>query len=204
MRSFVRITYLFIFFSISKSYAQDELNIGLVMPAGYTSYILKPAPCFEFAYGTGEFDDHYHFGFSIGYSRMFPTQDTFRTYGLGGQTGGLLPGYEVIHKYTVLPIGLRNEYVLLTDKKVSPIIACDVYFYVITIDEDDYAETAIQSSEQGDNYWLLSILPRLGLQYKLNDSWLLTGGFGRSMSFAGIVQAQAFWKAYVGIKYYVK
>ncbi len=203
MKPLLRFTLLFIFLSFNKSYGQYEFNLGYMAPSGDISYLLKPAPSFEFVFHTGDVDSHYHFGFSLGYCSLSTTQDTFRTYAVGGPTGGVLPGYEVIHKYEVVPIGMRNEFILFPEKKLSPVLALDLVFNIISIDEDDYAETFIQSSETGDTYWSLAILPRFGAQYKLNDNIVFTAGFGRSMSFTGTVENDAYWKTYIGIKYYI-
>ncbi len=200
MKPLLRFACLLIFLGFNKSYGQYEFNLGLMAPSGDTKYLLKPAPSFEFVFNTGDVDSHYHFGASIGYCRLSPTQDTFKTYAVGG---AVLPGYEVIHSYELYPIGLRNEFTFFPDKKFSPILALDLYFYVISISDDYYAETLIQSSITNDTYWALAIIPRIGLQYELNDQISLTGGFGRSMSFTGTVDAQSYWKTYIGIKYYI-
>jgi len=170
-------------------------------PAGYNNkYLLKPAPSFEVNFIIGDPDKHFHFGFSLGYCNLKPTQDTFKTYALGS---AVLPGYEVIHDYEFISIGMRNEFTLFPDKKISPVLGIDLYMYVINISDDYYAETLIESSVTNDNYWSLAILPRIGLQYKLNDNISFTAGIGRSMSFTGIIDFQSYWKTYIGIKYFV-
>lgn len=202
MKLLLRFAFLFFFLPGTIVCGQYSLNTSLVIPSGDYAYLLKPAPCFELGFKTGDIDSHYTFTLSLGYCKMHPTQDTFRTYAVGGNPFALLPGYEVIHSYEVLPIGMSNEYVILGKKKLSPFVGLDLYFYVISIAEDDYAETLVQSSTTGDIYWSLAILPRIGCQYKINDKFLLSGGLGRSMSFTGTAPTHASWNPFITIAYY--
>ncbi len=200
MKKLLLLTLLLQCFACSAIYGQYGLQASILAPTGYYQYVLKPAVGAEFLIKSGDMDDIYSFGGSIGYAKFNPTQDTFRTYATGGQ-GFLFPGYEVIHSYQEISVGVTNDLRLLPERKICPVIGFDLYFYVITVSEDDYAETIIQSSSQGDNYWLLSILPRVGVQYKINESLYLTGGFGRSMSLTGIVQGQVLWKTFFNLIY---
>lgn len=202
MRQFLFLTFFIAFVGIKKSYAQFEFNLGYIVPSGKFAYLIKPAPSFELAGNIGEMDSYYRLSLSIGYMPLKTTQDTFKTYATGGSPLALFPGYTVIKNYSEIPIGLRNEVAILGKKTISPIIGFDVYFNVIGCDMDHGAATIINASETGNTYWNAAILPRIGLQYKLSDHWLLTAGVGRSMSFIGIVDAQSYWKTYVGIKYF--
>lgn len=204
MKKILSLILLLLPFSGSALYAQYGVQVSLLAPTGYYSYVLKPAPNFEFFMKIGDIDEFYSVGASFGYSSFSPTQDTFRTYAVGGQYNNLFPGYEVLHSYDELFIGITNDFRILPGKKFCPFIGLDMHFDVISISEDDYAETLIQSSDQGDNYWVLSVLPRVGLQYELNDKFYLSGSFGRTVGVIGSTTPQDFWKTSITITYYVE
>lgn len=190
-------------FSVTGIYAQYGLQTSLTIPTGYYSYVLNPGPAVELFMKIGDPDDYYSFGAALGYSQLKPTQDTFRTYAVGGgYTTQLLPGFEVIHSYQVISIGVTNDLRILPDSKFCPVAGLDVYFYGISISEDDYAENLVSSSSSGNDYWLLSVIPRIGAQYKLNSLFYLSGGLGRCISLTGSADQQSFWKPYLSITYY--
>lgn len=143
-------------------------------------------------------DAFYQFGGAVGYGLLRPTADTFRTYAIGNQ---FLPGYEVIHSYSILSFGATNDINILKNKKCSPVIGLDFYFYVITIAEDDYAESLVNESTTGDSYWLVSINPRIGFRYRLTDALTIAGGCAKSVSILGTSVPLPFIKPYISIFY---
>ncbi len=192
----------FLSFSFSALRAQIGAQLSLVAPTGYYSYLLKPGVSFEIVGKYGEADSYYSFGASIGYFSLSATQDTFHnTYGVGGPNNALCPGYSVIHSFEELSFGITNDLKLMPTKKFSPVIGCDLNFSGIQISEDDYAETLELSSDNGEDYWLISIVPRIGLQYKINDKFFLSAFFGRSLSFVGTANAQQYDKTSICFQY---
>jgi len=174
---------------------QYGAQFSVIMPTGYYSYILKPAPAYEVFLKLGDMDDFYSLGLSFGYASFKPTQDTFQTYAINsGTSNQLLPGYEVIHSYEELLLGFTTDFRILPKKKFSPILGLDVHFDVISISEDDYAETVIQSSSSGDDYWQLSILPHIGLQYKISDKFFLAASLAKNIGITGEIPTQNYWK----------
>ena len=173
---------------------------------------MKPGVSVEFMFKISTFhsddiDNKYKLGGAIGYYGLKPTQDTFRTYAVGGDLNGniqLLPGYEVIHKYHAAYIGITNDYAFMGGKKFSPVIGADLYFFIISIDEDDYAETLEQSNSTGNDEWAASFNLRAGAQYKISDNWLLSAGVGRNMRYAGSTPYQTYWKTFISISYYAQ
>ena len=173
------------------------------MPTGDFSYLMKPAPCFEITLKPGDMDNQYKPGMAIGYCSFTATQDTFRTYTL--QTGGLgnyvLPGYKVYHKYSMGFIAITNEYSFLKRPKLSPFVGLDLYGYLMVYSDDYYAETFVQSSETNSSYIYIALIPRIGVQYKLNDLFLLSAGLGRNMPIVSTEPA-GYWKSYINVSYY--
>jgi len=202
MKRYLYLILLFLSFSYSKLYAQYGLQASIIAPTGYYSYVLKPTLGIELYAKIGDPDDYYSIGAAFGYATFKPTQDTFKTYAVGGQYNNLFPGYEVIHSYDELSIGVTNDFRILPDSKFCPVIGMDMYFYVIEVGEDDYTETIESYSTTGDDYWLLSFVPRVGAQYQINKEWYLSGFLGRSMSITGTATSQAFWKMSVSLTYY--
>lgn len=183
-------------------HGQYGVQISLLAPTEYYTYVLKPAPEFAIFAKEGDDDDYYALGVAFGYSSFKPTQDTFKTYAVGGQYNQLLPGYEVVHSYEELSFGLTNDLRILPDAKLCPVIGMDLSFYLITVAEDSYSETVQSYSTTGDNYWLLSIIPRVGARYQIDKEWYVSGFFGRSMSLTGTATGQTFWKTSVSLTYY--
>lgn len=153
---------------------------------------------FEVGYKAGDDDDFYQFGASLGYAILRPTADTFRTYAIGNQ---LMPGYEVIHSYSIFSVGVTNDFNILKRKKLSPVIGIDMYFYAITIAEHNYAEGLIDESTTGDSYWLISLLPRIGLRYKVGENIIIEAGCGKNWSIIGTSNALPFIKPYVSVSF---
>jgi len=205
MKHFLGLRCLCIFIGIGTSYGQYEFDLGAIVPNGQFAYLVKPAPTFEIGYNIGEIDSYYRFGMTIGYFSLSPTQDTFRIYGTLSTNSGttILPGYEVVHHYGELYIGLKNEFVPFPHKKASPVIGLDLYCGIQSISEDDYVETQEQSSNSGDEEFLFSIVPRLGAQYKLTDKLLLTADVATSIGFYGSVD-ESYWRIYAGVKYFIQ
>jgi len=187
-------------FCTRSSYAQQVLlEPSYIAPSGYYSYLLKPGVLTELSYKIGFFNGKVNVGLSLGYTVLQPTKDTFRTYGWA--SGTFEPGYEVIHAYRILAIGVPIEYVPLHNRRVSPVAGCDFYFYILEIAEDDYTQNVGQYYTTGDNFWLEALCPHVGVQYKINDQCIVTSGLGRSISFNGTTYSQAFWKTYISIAY---
>lgn len=197
MKRFLPFIFLFIGLGINKGYGQWQFNTGCVIPSGEVAYFAKPAPGFEIGGCSGYIENKYRFGVNIGYFNFKPTQDTFRTCSYVNTNGSLQiePDFTVIHRFSEVSIGLRNEYAPLGKKKFSPVIGCDIYIYLVMVDEN---------GESGDMGLALALQPRLGLQYKLSRWFLLTGEVARSMNFYtdDINIHLSFWKVFVGIKYF--
>ncbi|HTA27831.1 MAG TPA: hypothetical protein VK809_08580 [Bacteroidia bacterium] len=202
MKRLLSLTITVLSFSCTALYGQFGAQLSLVAPTGYYSYVLKPGVSFEIVGKLGESDGYYSFGGSIGYFRLTATQDTFKTYAVGGLSGNLYPGYSVLHSFEQLSFGITNDLKLMPTKKLTPVLGCDLNFSGIQISEDDYAESVEMSSDNGQNYWLVSIVPRMGVQYKINDKFFLSAFFGRSLSFLGTANAQQYDKTSICFIYY--
>lgn len=206
MKPLLRLTSIILLFTISKSYGQNyEFNIGSVTPFGQFAYFVKPSITAEAGFGLGYNDSYYRFAMTLGYFALSPTQDTFRVYATSSSNSGnmVLPGWEVVHHYAELYLGIKNEFIPLPNKKVSPIIGLDIYVGIQSISEDDYYETIGYSSVSGDEEFLISLAPRIGVQYKLSDQIILCANEAMSLGFIGTVD-ESYWRTYIGIKYFPK
>lgn len=187
------------FCSITQGLSQWVIQPSLTMPTGFNSYLLKTGPSLEILYKIpDDADAFYRVGVGFGYSVLKPTADTFRTYAIGRQ---FMPGYEVINSYSIFSVGVTNDFNILKHRKLSPVIGIDIYFYTITIAEHDYAEGLVDESTTGDSYWLLSLLPRIGLRYRLGKNLLIEAGCGKNLSIVGTSNALPFIKPYVSIAF---
>jgi hypothetical protein len=200
--------YFFIFILLSgvistlnNALGQTSLQLSYIAPTGDASYELKPGIGYELTMKIPDIDSKFKIGASIGYYSLQPTQDTFRTYATGGSPYALLPGWEVIHSYQVIPIGILSEFAFLDKKKFSPVIGLDVYFNVILVDEDDYTETLVLEDNPDPAFWQLLIQPRAGARYILKNKFLFSAGIGRCMGFVGTIPNQAFWKTFISFGY---
>jgi hypothetical protein len=100
----------------------------------------------------------------------------------------------------VITFGFVNEYKIL-DKKFSPTIGMDAFFYLINISHDFMSGT-IEGSTDNDDSYTYAIAPKAGISYEYKDNWLFSGGLARSMSFLGTAEHQAYWKTYLSVIYY--
>lgn len=189
--------------SVKPASAQYGVQIPVLIPSGnYYPYLLKPGYGIELDTKLGYIDDKVRFGMSLGYYKFNPTQDTFQTYGVGGNPVMLLPGYEVIHSYSIIQVGPTCDIKILDHKKVSPFFGIDLFADIFDISHDDYTESLILSSTTNDIYYNWALDGRVGVQYQLNDDMLLMAGLGRHMGFGGAIGRQAFWKPFISFIYY--
>jgi outer membrane protein W len=177
------------------------IQVASLIPVGSTAYTLKPGFGGEFNMLSGDIDNRFKFGFTIGYYKFKPTQDTFRTYTIeSSYTTQLLPGYESIKKYGMGSAGITCMFKIL-DKKFSPTVGIDGTAALIVISEDDYAEGAISSSSTNDTYWRFAVCPKAGASYQIKDNWLINAGVGFNVGF-GNTGVQAYWKPFLMINYF--
>lgn len=187
------------FCSITQAISQWVIQPSAILSTGFNSYLFKTSPSLEVIYKMPNDEDaFYQIGVAFGYAVMRPTADTFRTFAIGSQ---FLPGYEVIHSYSIFSSGVTSDFNILKHRKLSPVIGLDIYFYTITIAEQYYAEGLIDASTTGDNYWLLAVLPRIGLRYKLGESLIIEAGCGKNISITGTSTALPFIKPYLSIAF---
>lgn len=187
------------FCSITQGLSQWVIQPSVIIPTGFNSYLLKPGPSLEILYKIpDDADAFYRFGAGFGYSVLKPTADTFRTYAIGSH---FLPGYEVMHSYSIFSVGVTNDFNILKRKKLSPVIGIDIYIYAISIAEHNYAEGLIDETTTGDSYWQLALLPRIGLRYKLGENIVIEAGCGKNITILGTSDALPFIKPYISIAF---
>ena len=187
------------FLSVAQGFSQWVIQPSVIIPTGFNSYLLKPGPSLEVIYKIPDDGDaFYRFGAGFGYSVLKPTADTFRTYAIGSQ---FMPGYEVMHSYSIFSIGVTNDFNILKHKKLSPVIGIDIYFYAISISEHNYAKGSIDESTTGDSYWQLALLPKIGVRYRLGKNFIIEAGCGKNISILGTSDALPFIKPYASIAF---
>lgn len=198
MKHLLHLSILLLVFGSSPVFGQWGIKISTMIPSGhYYPYLLKPGLGIELS-GKASFNDdnpQYKIGAAFGYYWFKPTQDTFATYAIGPQ---LLPGYEVIHSYSILQAGITNDFRILKDGNFSPIVGCNLFIDVFDISHDDYTETLSNASTTNDTFYNWAIVPKIGVQYQLNPV-LISAGLERSMGFGGQIGSQAFWEPYISV-----
>ncbi len=170
-------------------------------PIGKTAYILKPGYGAELHFLSGDIDDRWKLNIGLGYYIFKATQDTFNTYGLEfSQKTTLYPGYSILRKYNIASMGAGFTYKIL-DKILSPTVGLDANVSIITLSESNVSGL-INSSTDNESYWRLSIGPKIGGCYEINENWLLNAGVGSSFGI-GNSGVQSYWKPYISINYFI-
>jgi hypothetical protein len=195
---------LILLLGFSTTKAQSfSLETPVIIPTGITAYLFKPSIGVEGAKHI-DINDRFRLGILVGFFQLRPTQDTFNTYAIGGLNApNLLPGWEVIHSYNVLYSGFSLTYKVL-EGNLTPIIGLDFNVDLILLHDDVFIDTYILANSNYDTFYNFSAIPRLGAQYKYDDTWLFSAGCGMSVCFGGTQGFQTFVKPYIGATYTFK
>lgn len=197
-------TVFFLIIGYGNALAQFGVQVSYIAPDGSNIYVFKPSIGVEIKYTTGGLDTNSRarFGFSVGYYKMNPTQDTFPNYKVANNK--LWPGYDVVKDYSVVPIGAGIEYHPF-EGKLTPYVGMDVDFFIINFSYHSYVETQYNDDRTVSD-WALGAMPKIGITYQSGQNWVISAGIGYSLQIAGSsgVNSQSYLKPFIGISYYFK
>lgn len=176
------------------------IDMNRVMPSGAYTTVFKPAAGIEGGYA-GDVEKRISTSLALGYYRLKTQRDTFHSTAWMhvGNTSIELKSFEVFENYKVVSIAIYTDG-KITDTRLTPTIGVGVAGYMISYFYSHHVETLIDATEHA-SIGAVALIPRMGLLYKLNDSFLLNSNFGRSMALQSDYGTQAYWKAGLGAHY---
>ncbi len=181
--------------------AQVSVQANYIKPSGVLGRVFKPTIGLEIGYELSDQESQFKLAVAIGIFRFVTVEDTLSSYAIEHSgTTTLLPGYEVYENYFSIPIGVLIEYQFL-DKKLSPVIATDLYAHINSYTHYYHVDTFISSQETTGDLGL-GFCPRVGLRFKLSEDIHISTGLAKNISLVIGSGIQSYWKVSLGAKYY--
>ncbi|MFA6923378.1 MAG: hypothetical protein WC223_03900 [Bacteroidales bacterium] len=189
-------------FYYNNASSQIGLQLSYIKPSGLYGYYFKPSLGTELFYKFHDYEEKFNMGLSLGFYKPKPRLDTFPDYNIQYSNGTytLLPGYMIYKNYFFISIGIISEYKFL-DTKLTPLVGLDVNVNMHNFDYENYIETAKDIGYSGEQVEI-AIVPRIGIKYELEKTWVFSAGIGKSMGYVSNNSKQSYWKPYISVCYY--
>lgn len=188
----------------SQLHAQIAARILHLNPTGDQGVLFKKRISAELMYmrDFADSDDNWRFRGGISYAPLHARLDTFPSYaeGSNGTISGIFPGYEIYKKYTMQFIFFGYDYAVLDKHPLYLFVGTDILGGGVTMDYEAYYPTIIDESFSGAQV-LIGLRFRGGVQYNLNDNYILFGEFNRSYYFIEENGFQSHYDFGIGLQY---
>lgn len=193
---------LLMLLTVSSVKAQIGYQVGFIQPLGLYGAEVKAGAGLELLYRDDPFDDpRWIVGAGIGLYFHRTRQDTFYTLHEGSGGGTNVPDYEGGYRtylgnvYLFVPVSGTVDY-RLGFGDFSPFVGVDANLHV-SLYQMDYQNATFSSNESGSAN--LSIGPRVGVYYILNDDWVICTGLTRPFTLVVEEGNEGHYKAFFSL-----
>lgn len=185
----------------SKIYSQSGLQFSYIKPSQTFGFYFKANPALEFFNTLSGEKDKLRYGYSVGLYYLKARLDTFHSLGVLYNYGySLVPAYEIIKYYFVIPVGFNTEY-RINSKKLYPLIGIDGYAYFSIFYYQTHTEGVVSEDEIMKTI-TIALVPKIGAAYDLKNDWRLSLGIGRSFGLeVDNFSFQQYWKPYLSVSH---